>query len=118
MRTVTSFILWLAALSPVWASGEEPDAKFQPVGMWRFVADHYTAIIEFSGRGTCLVTYQSAGVAEYRGCGWEASGRTVNLYPFESELWEPVALIALSDAEIQFVSNRRVVFHRLTSRDH
>jgi hypothetical protein len=118
VRTITSIIVWFATSSPIWALGQEPDAEFRPVGLWRFLADQYTATVDFSARGTCLITYQSAGFTEYRGCGWEASGRTVNVYPFESESWEPVALIAANDVSLEFALDRRVVFRRLTWKHH
>jgi hypothetical protein len=93
-------------------------ADFRPVGLWRLLANNYTATVEFSDRGLCLITYQSAGFSEYRGCGWDTSGRTVNLYSWESTEWVPISLVAASDVELEVATDRRVVFHRLTWKHH
>ena len=119
MKTLIAIIASFAVGSPAWASEDRPPAPFHPVGLWHLEAQEYSATIDFSGTGMCLVTYLRRGYVEHRGaCYWEASGATVNIHPREVGPLTPVTLTAASDAVLEFASDNRVVFHRRSWREH
>jgi hypothetical protein len=119
VKPVIAIIILLAVGSPVWASEEGSPAPLHPVGLWRFDAGDHSATIDFSGTGMCLVTYLRRGHVQFReSCSWEASGRRINVYPREGLRSLPLTLIAESDAVLEFESDRRLVFHQRSWRQH